>query len=124
MNSATTTANYDFIGTYNTIAKENVKTNYYILGSEGTFVHPSSPVYAMNWYMKITDKGAVYDEAVSLAKTIIINVIGGEDETTGIRTLYPVEKQVKEVYDLSGRRLDAPRKGQVNIINGKKVFVK
>ena len=124
IHTETATANYDFIGTYNTIAKENVNSNYYILGSEGTFVHPSSPVYAMNWYMEITDKGAVYDEAVSLVKTIIINVIGEEDETTGIRTLCPVEKQVKEVYDLSGRRLNAPKRGQVNIINGKKILVK
>ena len=71
-------------------------------------------------------KGDVYDDlsTPSLAKSIIINVIGEEDETTGIRTLYPAEKQVKEVYDLSGRRLDAPRKGQINIINGKKILVK
>ena len=119
----TATAKYDFIGTYNTIAKENVKSNYYILGSEGAFVHPSSPIYAMNWYLEIEQKGAAYGQFVSSVKSIIINVIGEEDQTTGIRTLYPVEKQVKEVYDLSGHRLDAPKKGQVNIINGKKVLV-
>ena len=124
IHTETATAKYDFIGTYNEIAKEDVKSNYYIIGNKGAFAHPSSPIYAMNWYMEITDKGAVYDEAVSLVKTIIINVIGEEDETTGIRTLYPVEKQVKEVYDLSGRRLDAPKRGQVNIINGKKILVK
>ena len=124
IHTETATAKYDFIGTYNTIAKENVNSNYYILGSEGTFVHPSSPVYAMNWYMKIEEKGAAYGQYSFQAKTIIINVIGEEDQTTGIRTLYPAESQVKEVYDLSGRRLDAPRKGQVNIINGKKILVK
>ncbi len=124
LSSATTTANYDFIGTYNEIAKEDVKSNYYILGSEGAFVHPSSPVYAMNWYMKIEEKGAAYGQYSSQAKAFVINVIGEEDQTTGIRTLYPAEKQVKEVYDLSGRRLNAPQKGQINIINGKKILVK
>ena len=126
IHTETATAKYDFIGTYNEIAEEDVKLCYYIIGSKGTFVHPSSPVYAMNWYMKITDKGAVYDElsSPSQAKAFIINVIGEEDQTTGIRTLYPAEKQIKEVYDLSGRRLDAPKRGQVNIINGKKIFVK
>ena len=71
----TMTASYDFIGTYNEIAKEDVKSNYYILGSEGTFVHPSSPVYAMNWYMKIEEKGAAYGQYSSQAKAFIINVI-------------------------------------------------
>ena len=123
LNSATTTANYNFIGTYNEIAKEDAK-DYYILGSEGAFVHPSSPVYPMNWYMKIKEKGSAYGQYSSQAKAFIINVIGEEDQTTGIRTLYPVEKQVKEVYDLSGRRIDAPKKGQVHIINGKKILVK
>ena len=120
----TMTASYDFIGTYNEIAKEDVKSNYYILGSEGAFVHPSSPVYAMNWYMKIEEKGAAYGQYSSQAKVLIINMIGEEDQTTGIRTLYPAEKQVKEVYDLGGYLLNAPKKGHINIINGKKVFVK
>ena len=113
----------DFIGTYNTIAKEDVAENYYIIGSKGTFAHPSSPIYAMNWYLDIGQKGSVYGQMTSLTKTIIINVIGEEDQTTGIRTIYPVEKQVMEVYDLSGRRLDAPNEGQVNIVNGKKILV-
>ena len=91
LNSATTTANYNFIGTYNEIAKEDAK-DYYILGSEGAFVHPSSPVYPMNWYMKIKEKGSAYGQYSSQAKAFIINVIGEEDQSTGIRTLYPVEK--------------------------------
>ena len=123
LSSATTTANYDFIGTYNTIAEEVAKANY-ILGKEGTFVHPSSPIYPMNWYMKIKEKGSAYGQYSSQAKAFVINVIGEEDQTTGIRTLYPAEKQVKEVYDLGGYLLNAPKKGHINIINGKKVFVK
>ena len=68
----------------------------------------------MNWYMKIKEKGSAYGQYSSQAKAFVINVIGEEDQATGIRTLYPVEKQVKEVYDLSGRRLNAPKRGQVN----------
>lgn len=42
------------------------------------------------------------------------------DDVTSIQAL-PEEKKGTEIYDLSGRRLAAPRKG-VNIINGKKVI--
>ena len=122
------TASYDFIGCYEKAEFDiSDKDMYYFIGSNGTLVHSKSNSFsALDWYLKVTPKGDVYDDlsTTSLAKSIIINVIGEEDETTGIRTLYPAEKQVKEVYDLSGRRLDAPKKGQVNIINGKKIFVK
>lgn len=125
IHTETATAKYDFIGTYNEIANKDAKADY-ILGSNGAFVHPSSPVYPMNWYMKVTPKGDVFDDlsTSSQSKAFIINVIGEEDETTGIRTLYTAEKQVKEVYDLSGRRINSPKKGQINIINGKKILVK
>lgn len=33
-------------------------------------------------------------------------------------------EECTEIYDLSGKKLTAPVKGQVNIINGKKIFVK
>lgn len=125
IHTETATAKYDFIGTYNEIANKDAKADY-ILGSNGAFVHPSSPVYPMNWYMKVTPKGDVFDDlsTSSQSKAFIINVIGEEDEITGIRTLYTAEKQVKEVYDLSGRRINSPKKGQINIINGKKILVK
>ncbi|MCQ2075623.1 MAG: leucine-rich repeat domain-containing protein [Bacteroidaceae bacterium] len=124
----TMTASYDFIGCYEKAEFDiSDKDMYYFIGSNGSLVHSKSNSFsALDWYLKVTPKGDVYDDlsTPSLAKSIIINVIGEEDETTGIRTLYPTEKQVKEVYDLSGRRLNAPKKGQINIINGKKILVK
>ena len=127
LNSATTTASYDFIGCYEKAEFDiSDKDLYYFMGSNGSLAHSKSNSFsALDWYLKVTPKGDVYDDlsTPSLAKSIIINVIGEEDETTGIRTLYPVKKQVKEVYDLTGRKLSAPKSGQVNIVGGKKLFI-
>ena len=61
IHTETATAKYDFIGTYSEIANKDAKADY-ILSSNGAFVHPSSPVYPMNWYMKVTPKGDVFDD--------------------------------------------------------------
>lgn len=123
----TMTAGYDFIGCYEKAEFDiSDKDLYYFMGSNGSLVHSKDNSFsALDWYLKVTPKGDVYDDlsTPSLAKSIIINVIGEEDETTGIRTLYPVKKQVTEVYDLTGRKLSAPKSGQVNIVGGKKLFI-
>lgn len=53
----------------------------------------------------------------SSAKGLAISV----DEATGINTIFGSEKV--EIYDINGRKLNAPVKG-INIINNKKVIIK
>lgn len=49
---------------------------------------------------------------------------GAENYTTGISTVTADEtEKASVVYDLQGRKLEKPQRG-LNIINGKKVFVK
>lgn len=44
------------------------------------------------------------------------------DETTGLRTVTAQEAEGNDIYDLQGRRVNTPVKGQVYIINRKKVM--
>lgn len=60
------------------------------------------------------------DEKNTLAKIIIGS---GEEETDGISNVPTSAQQEKDViYDLSGRRVSAPRQG-IYIVNGKKVLI-
>ena len=64
LNSATTTANYDFIGCYEKAEFDiSDKDMYYFMGSNGSLVHSKSNSFsALDWYLKVTPKGDVYDE--------------------------------------------------------------
>lgn len=46
-----------------------------------------------------------------------------EGEATGISKISTEQPKASVIYDLQGRKLREPQKG-VNIINGKKIFVK
>jgi hypothetical protein len=47
-----------------------------------------------------------------------------ETETTGIEeTIYNKVEAKTDIYNLQGQRLSSPQKG-LNIVNGKKVYVK
>lgn len=49
----------------------------------------------------------------------------GEEIPSGIVNVYSAAKDGKDrIYNLSGKQLTAPQNGSINIINGKKVFVK
>lgn len=112
-------AAYDFVPTYVTVPAEEAEGNYYIVGAENKLGPTSSYVCALDWYLKITDKGSPFD-ALQGAQSIAIRTVGEQDETTGIFTPYAPDEQTEEIYDLSGRRLDTvPAQGLY--IQGNKV---
>ena len=119
INTATALAAYDFVPTYVTVPAEEAEGNYYIIGAENKLGPTSSYVCALDWYLKITDKGSPFD-ALQGAQSIAIRTVGEQDETTGIFTPYAPDEQTEEIYDLSGRRLDTiPAQGLY--IQGNKV---
>lgn len=133
IHTETALAQYDFIGTYEEKVPQSGENLYIIAASDGGLHPTDSKVWAIDWYMKITDKDLPYDNiaAASKASTIRINVIGEEDQTTGIRTIYDTPEDggtiqfgsdAQVIYDLSGKKLTTPRKG-INIVNGKKVVI-
>lgn len=131
LHSETISAAYDFMGTYSGLTADEVNAaTIFSLNNEGAMVHRTGSILPQRWYMKEVSKDNVYEEILpAMARTISILVIGEEDEPTGIRTIYTEDKQTEEllpdgIFDLSGRRLSAPQSGKINIINGKKQFVK
>ena len=67
------------------------------------------------WYMTSSDKGVEYVK-------IALNGVD-IDDATGIDYVEAAEGDT-QIFNVAGQRLNAPAKGKVNIINGKKVFVK
>lgn len=119
INTATALAAYDFVPTYVTVPAEEAEGNYYIIGAENKLGPTSSHVCALDWYLKITDKGSPFD-ALQGAQSIAIRTVGEQDGITGIFTPYAPDEQTEEIYDLSGRRLDTvPAQGLY--IQGNKV---
>ena len=53
----------------------------------------------------------------------ILSIIGGDDDTTGIRNRQIIEEESKW-FDLQGRRIERPTKAGLYINNGKKVVIK
>lgn len=77
---------------------------------------------------KGTDKASIrgfrgYIELPSSAKVARI-VIDGEDIATGIDAVKLLNNGGEAIYNLNGQRMAQPQRGSVNIVNGKKVFIK
>lgn len=131
MQSSTMTSTFNFLGTFTgttAVADDNI---YSLSTSTGALVHRTGNILPLRWYCQIEQKPSFIGEettAPALARAIYIRVIGEENQTTGIRTLYDEADQTEEradgIFDLSGRKLTVPQHGQINIINGKKQFVK
>ncbi|MBQ0021045.1 MAG: hypothetical protein KBT39_11070 [Bacteroidales bacterium] len=130
LQSSTTTSTFNFIGTYagTTAAATD---NFYSLNNSGTMVHRTGTILPLRWYCQIEQKPSFIGEETSapaLARAIYIKVIGEEDQVTGIRTLYDEADKTLEradgIFDLSGRKFSAPQHGKINIVNGKKQYVR
>lgn len=129
IHTETATAKYDFLGTF-TGTTAAAADNMYSLDQTGAMVHRTGTILPLRWYCQIEQKPSFIREETSpaLARAIYIKVIGEEDQVTGIRTLYNEAGQTLEradgIFDLSGRKLLEPQHGKINIINGKKQFVR
>jgi hypothetical protein len=60
---------------------------------------------------------------VAGVKNVTDYSLDGESTLTGIECVEAVGAEIKVIYSLDGRVLNAPTKG-INIVNGKKVLVK
>lgn len=52
------------------------------------------------------------------------DIVFGDDETTGIRSIVNGQLTMDNVYDLQGRKVAQPAKGGLYIVNGKKIVIK
>ena len=123
---STTIAKYTFTGTYNAVPSATMIANgYYAMGG-GNLIQSdgSNDLKPYRWYMKVESRNPSYN-ASNAAKTITINVIDEEGETTtGIRQLQITNDELP-VYNLNGRRVNEKSlKPGIYVKNGKKVIIK
>jgi hypothetical protein len=105
------THSYTFTGTYNTLNSDDM---YSIVGG---IVQLCDTVSPFRWYLDIENR-TVAEKPLQLS----IRVIGWSDEgTTGIENAQVQDFEEGLVYDMQGYRVDAPVKGKIYILNGKKV---
>lgn len=123
---STTIAKYTFTGTYNTISSATmIANNYYAMGGGQLITSDgSNDLKPYRWYMKVESRNPSYN-ASNAAKTITINVIDEEGETTtGIEELQMTNYK-SPVYDLNGRKVNENNlKPGIYVKNGKKFVVK
>ena len=123
---STTIAKYTFTGTYNAIPSATMIANgYYAMGG-GDLIQSdgSNNLKPYRWYMKVESRNPSYN-ASNAAKTITINVIDEEGETTtGVEELQMTNCK-SPVYDLNGRKVNENNlKLGIYVKNGKKFVVK
>ena len=88
----------------------------YILQTDGMFhrVNDSNATLRVGAYRAYLDLGSLGSEA----KTISMSF--DDSETTGIREVNTADSSDTPIYDLTGRRINKPQRGQIYIQNGKK----
>ena len=126
LDCATTIAKYTFTGTYSYIPSETmIANNYYAMGG-GDLIQSdgSNDLKPYRWYMKVESRNPSYNVS-NAAKTITINVIDEEGETTtGVEELQMTNYK-SPVYDLNGRKVNENNlKPGIYVKNGKKFVVK
>lgn len=127
INLSTAVADYYITGTYSGVSAQDVAANHWLavgMDAQGksAIVAPSNSIRPQRWYLSIDEKDSPYIKGAASVKTFRIVAVGEEDLETGIRTMYSVPV-TDGVFDITGRHLAQPQKG-INIINGKKVFIK
>lgn len=83
----------------------------------------NSGLNPFRWYMKIESRSPMYNVS-NAAKAITINVVGEENEVTGIEE-FGMDDNKLPVYDINGRKVNENNlKPGIYIKNGKKVIIK
>ena len=121
VNCASVYQNFEITGNYSRKSAEDLSESLAISTTgawqplaTGTYLNP------FRLYLTITnrDDSPVEVEPVALSRIRIIE----NGETTSIIDLTPTADKETYIYDLSGRRVVAPIKGKLYIVNGKKVL--
>ena len=117
--------NFKITGTYQEMTSEELNGSL-VISTDGAWkkLSSTSTLKPFRFYLTISSREGspveIADEAMSRVR---IRVMGEDDTETGIDEVKTANDELKsEIYDLSGRRVSAPAKGGVYIVNGKKVI--
>ena len=88
----------------------------YILQTDGMFhrVNDSNATLKVGAYRAYLDLSSLGSEAKAISMSF------DDSETTGIREVNTADSSNTPIYDLTGRRINKPQRGQIYIQNGKK----
>ena len=88
----------------------------YILQTDGMFhrVNDSNATLKVGAYRAYLDLSSLGSEAKAISMSF------EDSETTGIREVNTADSSDTPIYDLTGRRINKPQRGQIYIQNGKK----
>ena len=124
------TKTFEFFGNYVKSKKAELTgdDDCYVMSTSGALgtLSNTGSLGAFRIYMKITRKpGSPYYESTTTYNSIPIRLVGERNED-GTTIIYDVEMDAEQtvdyIYDLQGRRVLEPQKGNLYIINGKKVI--
>ena len=117
---------FDLSGTYNRIWGTDFPTMdgdmHYAISADGDWAPIATDSYLNPFRMYLTmTQLAGSPVKVDPMPSIRIR-LQGEGNTTGLVDIFNNTQQTEAVYDLSGRRVMAPQKGNIYIVGGKKVI--
>ena len=125
LNCSSVYTKFEITGTYQEMTFEKLNGSL-VLTTDGAWkkLSSTSTLKPFRFYLTISSREGspveIADEAMSRVR---IRVMGEDDNATGIDEVKTANDELKsEIYDLSGRRVSAPAKGGVYIVNGKKVI--
>ncbi len=116
---------FEITGTYQKMTSEELNGSL-VISTDGAWkkLSPTSTLTPFRFYLTISSReGSPVEIAEEAMSRVRIRVMGEDDNATGIDEVKTAnDEQKSEIYDLSGRRVSAPAKGGVYVINGKKVI--
>ena len=126
LNCSSVYTKFEITGTYQEMNSGDLNGSL-VISTDGAWkkLSSSSTLKPFRFYLTISSREGspveIADEAMSRVR---IRVMGEDDTETGIDETEngKVKTENSVVFDLSGRRVSAPAKGGVYIVNGKKVI--
>ena len=116
---------FEITGTYQEMTSGDLNGSL-VISTDGAWkkLSSTSTLKPFRFYLTISSReGSPVEIAEEAMSRVRIRVMGEDDNETGIDEVKTANDELKsEIYDLSGRRVSAPAKGGVYIVNGKKVI--
>ena len=116
---------FEITGTYQKMTSDKLNGSL-VISTDGSWkkLSSTSTLKPFRFYLTISSReGSPVEISEEAMSSVRISVRGEFDNATGVDEVNAENgKQKSEIYDLSGRRVNAPAKGGVYIINGKKMI--
>lgn len=111
---------YEITGIYNKMTGSELNGCYALSGGSWKQIASNSYLNPFRMYLRITPREGSPYKVSPLAMTRISIHVKGEEGSTSIEELLQEQPKEEIIYDLMGRRVVTPVKGQIYIVGGKK----